>query len=347
MAATAGRTVTGLDVGSTSVKAVRVASRKEGALVVGAAIAELPDRRELDTGVDGSQADPRVESIREVLEACGTDLRRGTLVSVVGGPGVSIKHVSFPAMSRQALAESIRWEARKHVPFGDTDFVLDFQLMDGRNGGSENDEKEMQVILAAVERSLIDEHVALLGRAGVEPMTVDLVPLALINELDEERLLNDGAAAVIELGATGLTLSIYRRGGFFFARSIPMGSQKTVERERAAAEAAADEDPEVDAPSTSSAMSRRWLDLALKEIRRSLTFYNNETGKQGIEMVYLTGGRALTPGIAESFEEALGVRAKVLNPLGENTQSTADLSRLVPQGPRFAVAMGLARREPA
>jgi type IV pilus assembly protein PilM len=331
-----------LDVGATSVKVARLEHGPGGATLLGLAIAELDGRGGRPT--DGPQVNAKADAIRAALTRSGADPGRSAhVVTAVGGAGVSIKHVAFPRMSRSALAESIHWEARKHVPFGESDFILDFQILDET---SPEDNGEMQVLLAAVEAELVDKHIADLAAAGVEPDAVDLVPLALMNEVDEEGLLDGETLAVVDVGVSNINLAIHRRGGLFFSRTVPLlvgrfpgGNHGNAAGTR----------PPVGGPvggegGHAADDGGAWRQVALSEIRRSLTFYNNETGKKGIDRMYLTGGRALVPGIAAELSEELGIATEVLDPLAKVERSASDISHLSAQGPRFALAMGLARR---
>ena len=369
-----GGIVTGLDVGTTSVKAATLKHGSTGAKLVGLALAEI------DSSHDWAQA--AAEATSAALSRSGAG-KNTPIVTAVGGPGVSVKHVTFPDMPRQALAESIRWEARKHIPFEGSDFVLDFQPLEGANGG---DNGELQVLLAAVETGLLDRHVELLGGIGVEPDTVDLTPLALMNEVDEEGLLDHEALAVIELGVKSITMAVYRRGGLFFARSIPLVGKvmrpKNVEpqdetektkdarpkdetektkdaRPKDETEKTKDARPKDETEKTKGARPKdkrektknesggddAWTKVLLREVRRSLTFYHNETGKQGIDKIYLTGGRALTPDIEKKMQSELAIATDILNPLKNLKDVAVDLGELESEGPRFTVALGLARRQ--
>jgi type IV pilus assembly protein PilM len=313
-----GSIVTGLDVGTTSVKAATLSHQGGAAQLVGLAAAEIPESED--------RAAATTKAIQAALAGSGAG-KNTPIVSAVGGSGISVKHVTFPEMPKQALAESIRWEARKHVPFEGSDFVLDFQPLDGANS---DDGGELQVLLAAVETKLLDSHVEMLAAAGVEPDAVDLIPLALINEVEEEGLLDSQALAVIDLGVKSITMAVYRRGGLFFARSIPLVGKT------AAARAANGEDK--------TAGDESWFKTVLREVRRSLTFYHNETSKQGIDKIYLTGGRALEPGIDAMMRKDLGIPTEVLNPLAKVPITGVNIESLKSEGPRFAVAIGLARR---
>jgi len=304
--------VTGIDVGSSSVKVVRLAHGRGLSEVVGVALAEIPHSTSSETDI----LDVRervVAAVNQALSSTGVDPgRSGTVVSAVSGASVSVKHVAFPEMSDKELAESVRWEAKKHLPF-DTDNVdLHYQKL-GRDDIGEDDAKT-QVLLGAAQSGVLANHLDALADAGIEPSIVDLTPTALINEVDEEGLINGQAVAVADLGHRNAALSVYTRGGLFFARSIPIVPEQ-----------------------------ERWLEHVLTEVRFSLTFYNNETGRKGIESLYLAGGRSLESGVVGRFADTLGVPTELLDPLASVGAFELE-GDLEAQSPRFALAMGLARR---
>lgn len=316
--------VTGLDVGTESVKAVRLRHTGDKVSVVGVALAAIDYPTANRSETDPAARSARVEAIRNALEASGTEITAATeIVTSVEGPSVSVKHVTFPKMPGPSLAESIGWEAKKHVPFGSSDFVLDFQLLPRESGDLEN---EMHVLLAAVEQRYIDGHVGTVVEAGVEPAAVDLAPLALVNELDEEGLLDGGAVASVEIGAGTLSVAIYRSGGLLLVRSVRMPVRPG---------SSAGEDPEA---------RRKWQTFVLKEVQRSLAFYNTETRRRGIDKIYLSGGRALADGVVDAFRDSLNIPTEILNPFEGLAETGVDIKKLRPQGARFALAMSLARR---
>jgi type IV pilus assembly protein PilM len=152
--------------------------------------------------------------------------------------------------------------------------------------------------------------------------------------------MNGRAVAALEMGETWANLSVYAAGSLFFSRSIPMPPDTPkAYRGEASGQGIAKNSPRVD-PDTPP----EWLKTILRAVRFSLTFYDNETRRDGIEAVYLAGGCALIPGTVEAFEVALGLPVRILNPLESLTLPSEQTDALIAQGPRFALAMGLARR---
>lgn len=327
--------VTGLDVGSESVKAVRLMHTGDRVVLAGIALTEIKYPSQIRGENDPGARQARIGAIRSALRSSGTDVSRSCrVVTAVAGPSVSVKHVTFPKMSNPSLAESIGWEAKKHVPFGASEFVLDFHPLarDDADGAD-----EMHVLLAAVEKRHMDSHVGLICDAGVEPDAVDLVPLAMMNEVDAEGLLGDSTVASVEIGCCTLSVSIYKAGGFLLVRSVnvppTMGGAPGATKARQE-EVGGEEPPD---------SRRAWQGFVLKEVQRSLAFYNTETGRHGIDKIFLGGGRALAGDITERFRSALSIPTEILKPL-DSVSSSIGIEAHKDQGPRFALAMSLARR---
>ncbi len=303
--------VTAIDVGSSSVKIVCLEHRRGESEVIGLALAEVSSSA--PGGGDALERQrPVVSAINQALSSAGIDpARAGTIVTAVSGASVSVKHVAFPDMTDRELAESVRWEAKKHLPFDPQNVDLDYQRL--RREDVESGE-DTHVLLGAAQDGVLRSHLRDLAEAGIEPSIVDLAPTALITEVDEEGLLNGQTVAVADLGHSSASLSVYTRGGLFFSRSISISSKQ-----------------------------ESWLEHVLTEVRFSLTFYNNETGRKGIGSLYLAGGRSLESGVVARFAETLGVATELMDPLAAVGAFQLD-GDIEAQSPRFALAMGLARR---
>ena len=73
---------------------------------------------------------------------------------------------------------SMRWEAEQHVP--DVESVeLDFQILEDSKSAD-----EMNVLLVAAKRDLVDAKIRILEDAGVTPSIVDVDAFALHNAFE-------------------------------------------------------------------------------------------------------------------------------------------------------------------
>src|SRR5207302_3903494 len=70
----------------------------------------------------------------------------------------------------------------------------------------------------------VNQHVAALKAAGLEPIAIDIQPLALARALLDlgNGASSTGEVAVVNLGATVSEIDIYRNGVLSFTRALPL-----------------------------------------------------------------------------------------------------------------------------
>ena len=168
------RTV-GLDIGSGYIKLVVMEHGKGRPRIVRAAATPLV----ADAIVEGDVMDPTLvaSTIRSLFETAGVKDRK--VVTAVGGRDVIIKRIQMDRMKESDARDVIRWEAEQHVPFDMESVELDFQILDPKAEGL-----QMTVLLVAAKRELVENKVALLLDAGLEPDIIDVDAFALHNAFE-------------------------------------------------------------------------------------------------------------------------------------------------------------------
>src|SRR3989441_9595852 len=130
------------------------------------------------------------EAIRGLFSTAGVKQR--TVVTAVGGRDVIVKKIQMDRMKEGDAREVIRWEAEQHVPFDMANVELDFQILDPDAEGL-----QMNVLLVAAKRELVDSRTMLLGEAGLAPAIIDVDAFAIHNtfELNHPDALQGGGGA--------------------------------------------------------------------------------------------------------------------------------------------------------
>jgi type IV pilus assembly protein PilM len=117
------------------------------------------------------------DTVRGLFQESG--LKGVDVVTAVGGHDVIIKKIQMDRMKESDAREVIRWEAEQHVPFDIKSVELDFQILNPHGDGL-----QMEVLLVAAKRELVDNKVALLQDAGVTPRVIDVDAFALHNAFE-------------------------------------------------------------------------------------------------------------------------------------------------------------------
>jgi type IV pilus assembly protein PilM len=331
------KSVIGLDIGSYSVKLVHLSRRGGGFHLLAGVEEEFFDPGGADPG-------KVVEAIREVFRRAGLKPGRGPeVVTSVGGSETAIKQVEFPPLTEAELRSSVKWQAKKYLPFGAESAVLEYQIL-----GKDKKSKSMSVLLAAVTKTHLDEHQQLLEKTGIEPTIVDLDPLAMMNAfLATQDLVEDKAVMVLDLGASKTTLNMFSLNGLFFTRETPLSGHRLTSELQGKLNLKYEEAEKIKREGDSGGKLLDILKEPLKqltyEIRRSLSYYENRTGGKDFHKLYLAGGGSRLPNFASHLQSTLGVSVEELNPFkGAEVEAEGEEPRAA--APQLALAFGLAMR---
>ena len=301
----------GLDIGSGFVKLVVIDHSKSEPEIVQVATSPLVP----DAIVEGEVMDPVLvaETIRSVVESSG--LKSKDIASAVGGHDVIIKKIPMDRMSEPDAREVIRWEAEQHVPFDMENVQLDFQILDEGASGA-----QMQVLLVAAKRELIENRMSLLADAGLNPSAIDVDAFALHNAFernypDSQR----GLVALVNVGNETTNVNLLENGVPILVRDIPFGSRRlreSLQRERGlTAEAAEAALQGKEGNHDLNALVEDRLDELAVGVERAAAFIIAQSGGEGIGRVYVSGGGACIPGMVQGLSNRLGVRTEIANPL--------------------------------
>jgi type IV pilus assembly protein PilM len=344
--------VIGLDIGSSSVKAVEVVAkgRDKGFELRSLGIAPLPNEAIVQGAFLNSSA--IVDAIGEAVEV--GRIKSKNVAVAVSGHSVIVKKVSLPAMTREELEDQIQWEAEQYIPFDVNEVHLDFQILDTSEG-----EGQMDVLLVAAKRDLVDDYVQVIQEAGLIPACVDVAAFAVENAYEMNYSAEpDEVVALVNIGAQVVNINVIQNGIPAFTRDITTGGnqyteeiQKSLSISFEEAERiklggnASDQNQEVVPQEVEHAM-RSVTDTVIGEIARSLDFFTATAAESRINRVLLSGGGAGVSGLDASFAERSGLEVELMNPLARMLPSKGfDPDYLAQVGPSLGVGIGLAARK--
>ena len=223
--------IVGLDIGSSSVKAVELGlkGRDKGFELKKLGIAPLPPEAIVQGAFLSSSA--IADSIREAIENGAITTKEVAIA--VSGHSVIVKKVSLAAQSHEELEDTIQWEAEQYIPFDVNEVHLDFQILDTSEG-----EGQMDVLLVAAKRDLVDDYVQVITEAGLIPSCIDVAAFAVENAYEMNYGgTSDESVALVNVGAQVVNINVTHQGVPAFTRDITTGgNQYTEEIEKSSRE---------------------------------------------------------------------------------------------------------------
>lgn len=304
------RAVAGLDIGSCFAKLVEVDHAGDEPEVV------RVDVRALAPGavVEGTVAQPA-----QVAETLGALVARGGgkppgVVAAVGGHDVFLKRIEVGAAEGPGIADAVRWEAERRVPFDIESVRMDHHVLAARPARSQAD-----VLLVAAKKELVESRLAVLARAGITPSVLEVEALALHNAFRHNYPgAGEGIAALADVGHQVTTVNVVEDGVPVASANLPIGSKAVetavrrecgVEGEEAAQLVyAAARPPEADRHVQETARQ------IAAEIERATGVLAVHGSLASLGRVFLSGGGASIPGMAEGVADRLSAETVVANP---------------------------------
>ena len=337
----------GLDIGSSYIKAVKLKEVKGGYELEHFKVHSLPP----ELIVDGSIIDSLrlVDSLKEMIRTAGIKTKNA-VISISGHSSVIIKRISLPEMTEEELSESIKFEAEQYVPFDIEDVNLDFQII-----GPKDEPGQMDVILVAVKKDIINEYISVVKEAGLNPIIVDIDSFALENMYGTNyEVETDRNVALLNIGASTINMSILKGGISVFTRDSSLGSNlhtEALQREfnlsyENAEKLKRGEAVENVSPEDAHAVIESASEEILNEIIRSFDYYRSTTVHEDISEVILSGGCALISNFASMIAERSGVETRIAEPFKNIIiPKKFDMTEIEEIAPMMAVAVGLALRK--
>ena len=334
------KSLLGLDIGSSSVKAVEMTRVGQGLIISGMGKAEIESPEQLGDAI--------MKAIRE------GGIKSKRCASAVSGRSVIHRQVPMMVIPDNELKQAMEYEADKYIPFDVTEVHLDAQRLRDMQAGDEEQAAagptaQMKVLLVAAKKNLIEEHVNLLQSVGLSPAVVDVDFLALGNAFELRNLslgINDmEARALVDIGASKTDINIMRGNASYFQREIFMaGNDLTEAIAKRFGEDPKDaekmkRDPGGAFESMQDAMLPVLEDIG-SEIRLSFDYHENQYDQE-VKEVYISGGTVLFPGIDNMLAQIFNLPIKAWDPTeglefhgsGSGTPNSD-----------MAIAMGLASR---
>lgn len=345
------RPMVGLDIGSSHIKLMELEqdSKTGQQRLVNFGMVQLPPEAIVDGAVMNTNV--IVDAIRELVQQ--QRVKTKFVAASVSGNAVIIKRINLPQMTVDELEESIQWEAEQYIPFDINDVNIDVQILDGAS----EDPGQMEVLLVAARKELVNEYQALIQQSGLRPAVVDVDAFAVANMFELNYEDNDESVALVNIGASNVNIHVVRGGVSAFTRDIGIGGRQfTEEIQRALnisyeqAEAMKVGGNEGDERAVVPEVIERVLntvgDNLATEVQRSLDFYLSTSVDGSLSRVLLSGGAARTPGLARAISRQTNLPTEVADPFRriQIDERAFNPSYLNDVGPQAAVVVGLAMR---
>jgi type IV pilus assembly protein PilM len=159
--------LTGLDIGSSSVKLVELSGVAPDLELERIALASI---------VEDDPESTRDRAISMILDSNTLDCRR--VATSVSGPNVAVRDLRFPTMASEEIQGAVRYEGSQVIAFDIDDCYVDFSILAPEDEGTDT----IDVLFVAAGKNMVDSKTRLIEAAGLEPRFVGVDMLVLLEK---------------------------------------------------------------------------------------------------------------------------------------------------------------------
>ncbi len=337
--------ITAVDIGSSAIKVARM-KKKRGQLQM------------IDTGRASLPAEvlEEPEQLVKILADLFSEMkyRPQYVTTAVSSKNVIIRNIEFPSMSEKELSQALELGAEEYLTFPIENLKFKYKVL-------KQNQETMEILLAAINNEVLDNYVNIFERASLNLNVINVQPMALLSLVHSQLEITD-PVMVVDIGARGSRIIIGDERDIYLVRNLEAGgetfsdilkrkydlSQKEVRELKNSLnldeELTKEEiEPETEVPKTFSpgegpTSLTSLLDYFVKEIERSLEFFDKKYNNLPLEKIIFTGGGSMMNGLEDKINSRLENRLESLDPL-------KDLAPDKKVNRDYAVAVGLVASE--
>ncbi|SEH04441.1 pilus assembly protein PilM [Candidatus Venteria ishoeyi] len=311
----------GIDISSTAVKLLelnRVGKGGKSYRVEAYAVEPLPMNAVEDKAIKDVEAVG--DAMRRVTKRAGTKLSHCAVA--VAGSAVITKTIQMPAdLSDADMSASIEMESEQYIPYPSDEVNLDYEIL----GPSENNpDEEVDVLLAASKKEIIEDRIAAVEMAGFKAKVVDVELFALENAFTllaqtDPEIDSEDTIALVDVGATVMTFSVLQNLKIIYTREQSFGGNQLTEQiqhryglsyEEASMAKRTGNLPE----DYEDELLEPFKEAMGQEVSRAIQYFYNAGISGNIAHTVLAGGCASIPGVVETISHKVGGHVTLANP---------------------------------
>ena len=341
------KSMVGVDIGSSSVKAVELQGKNGDFQLVSLGYESL----EPDSVVDGQIME--LNSVSNAISNIFNEhkIKTNRVAAGVNGHSVIVKNIILPQMSSAELQESFAWHAEEHIPFDIADVTLDYHVT-----GTTDD--AIHVLMAACKRDKVANLKQAIQLAGKQPAIIDVDAFALQNcyELNYDPQPNE-VVALLNIGASTTNINILNGNRSVFTRDASFGGNQytsllqkelglTFEHAEQVKRGMPLPEPVEDRDITP--ILETVSDILALEIQKTMDFYRAtvEDGGVAVEKILVSGGGSKLAGLIDFLSKQFEMPVEIFDPFRKIKVDSRgfDPEYMREVIPEMAIAVGLALR---
>lgn len=361
----------GVDLGTTSIKVVNLASDGENIILKNYVSLEMEKKVNPDGTVSKknlqSLSPEIIESMKTIIQSAGIANHKVAMSIPTSSTFSSI--ITLPKMDEDALEEAVNYEARRYIPIPIEEVVFGWSVVSGNRKKDEKGEKRdvspadknkfviqnptsedtNRILLIAIPKETSTKYLKIANSFNLDLVALETESFSLARSLVGKR---KGVFIIIDIGYKMTSVTVVEDGLMVESHNIAsVGGEeltKVVSNSFGVNEQRAEiMKKEIGLNSSSEQKIGEIiipiLSILVSEVKKNEEIYTRLSNRP-VDGIILTGGSSALPGLPKYFEKELALPVEIGDPFQYISYDEILKDRLRELAPSFAVAVGLALR---
>jgi len=265
-------------------------------------------------------------------------VEKNIVISLQHTDALVVRRVNLPSVPEKEIKDALKWEVKDEAPFDLDQAQIDWQVI-GEYTDKEG-AKRKDILWACAKKDLINKYVEIVKDIGLNVLDIKSPPFNFAHILKEIDISKKASVAVLDMGGSCSTFSVYKEGNLTFLREMPCSSEQltasmsgTLVSDKGKIELTKEKAESIKKEfgipqdlnqilkddikgSQVISMIRPCLERLISESKRSIDYYVSSFEAEPPKILYLTGGGSNLKGLAEYLNKELGLNVAKL-PLPE------------------------------
>lgn len=335
----------GIDIGSKTIKIVEIERETNGFILSASGVVGYSGTP-IEKMVDEKEMVGIAQVIKKLHAEAGVTSKE--IVISIPEPLVFTRSIKFPLLTDSEIASAVKWESEQYIPIPVSEAIIQHSILQRNETSSP---PEVLVLLVAAPRITVEKYVKVVTLAGLTVVAVETELIALTRALAPI----DKTVILVDIGAGSTDIAIAKNGLLSFSRSIPIAGEAFT---RAVSQGLGINATQAEEYKKTYGLADKQLEgkikgaldpvlrLVVDEIKKAINYYQTEEKGDAPSAIVVSGGTSGMPEIISMLSGLTGMEVLVGAPFSKVGVDAETAKKLAPYSPLYAVAVGLALREP-
>lgn len=306
--------IIGLDISNTGIKVMAVDSKKW--LVQGYGTIDLEPLK-VKEALEKPDQTYLTDSIKQMMEDRIVGRLPSNLVAVALPTARSFSRTfTLPSSTEKALHDAVMLEAEQYIPIPISSLYIDYQVI-------ERSRKEITVLMSAIPQTIVDNAVAGIEAAGLQPVLIE-PSICSVSRVLTATERGDLPSVVVDIGPANTDIAILDQGTIRVTGGLAIGGNTFTLDIAKKLNVALENAHQLKVLNGLAAGPRQQkltaalepsLQRMISEVKKVIRYYDERiSDDRKLEQLLIVGSGSNVPGIGEYFTNALVMPARVASP---------------------------------